>query len=76
MSHKLSELQKHHSDLLSACHEAESAATRAKAERKKAQEELKIATVKLENVEGILKEQQNLNALRELLRLKLLSMLQ
>jgi hypothetical protein len=58
VSHKLSELQKHHSDLLSACHEAESAATRAKAERKKAQEELKIATVKLENVEGILKEQQ------------------
>jgi hypothetical protein len=57
-SHRLSELQKHHTDLLAACHEAESAATKAKYERKKAQEDLKNATTKLQHVETSLQEKQ------------------
>jgi len=64
VSHKLLELQKHHSELLAACHEAESAATRAKNERNKALEELKNATTKLHCVQNSLEQgQQNLEKL-------------
>jgi len=59
VSHKLSELQKLHSELLAACHEAESAAIRSKNERNKAQEELKNATTKLHDVTTNLQQQQH-----------------